>query len=90
MWEYENASIKKLIKTTHCDLMVGVDVNDKVFVHLENCWLTGNDGFLHGSSGRGDTLSQAISDYLRLFEDKPILVVNPNTDKERRIEVLIL
>lgn len=65
------------------DLRISEIINGKIAVHFESTYVK-DDCFLVGEFGRGDTVEEAASDYIRRLEGKTI-VVEPSSKNKREI-----
>ena len=83
----EHIEIKNLIKETGCNLTVGVDAKGHTYCFLEDCYISKGIS-ISGEQGIGETVSEAIVDYMRILKNN-ILIVHPGSERYRR-EIFIM
>ena len=79
-------TIKGLMVTAGCNLIVCEDVNGNMYCHLDDCYIK-NGVALDGTPGRGRDLIDAIGSYLELVKGKAI-VVHPSGKNRKEIYVM--
>ena len=79
-------TIKGLMLTTGCNLIVGETTNGNMYCHLDDCYIKKGVA-LDGSPGKGRDLIDAIADYLELVKGKTI-VVHPSGKNRKEIYVM--
>lgn len=80
--------LEQLVTNSGEPVVINKDTNDNFVVCVDNCDVYNNPGAL-GVAGRGETVEQAVKDYIQRISGKT-LVFNYGTEDERFAKLIFI